>query len=291
MTNVSISTERDHQAFLLMPGRAFSIAPLVVTSESREVRFKFAEGLHDAVSGLANPPAGQVFVFPDNPGEADVRPISPVGSLTFTVTAGKPGLMISGFVPLTFAELALPDTRAKVIDYVFAAADRFAGSTAGDEIAGYGGDDTLTGNAGRDSLEGGLGQDDLNGGDGADRLDGGTGHDRLFGGHGADTGAGGKGNDLVTGNDGNDQLGGGAGDDRIIGGFGADTLTGGAGADTFVYQTRPAFNGQESGTTIRSRDVITDFDQGRDRIDVGFILPAPFSFVGRAALTGEGQVR
>jgi Ca2+-binding RTX toxin-like protein len=198
---------------------------------------------------------------------------------------------MSGFVPLTFAEMALLDTPRKVIDHFFSAADRFTGSVEGDEIAGYGGNDTLSGNAGRDSLEGGAGLDDLNGGDGSDVLDGGAGNDRLFGGNGGDTGDGGKGNDLVTGNDGDDLLDGGRGDDRIIGGFGADTLTGGAGADVFVYQTLPAFNDQESGTKDRTRDVITDFDQGLDRIDIGFILPTAFSFVGQAALTGGDQVR
>lgn len=291
MTDVSISTELNRKLILIDLCTAFRTDPFVVTSESREVRFKFGEGLYDSVKGLANPPAGQFFAFPNNPGAAEELPISPVGSLTFTVTEGVPGLTIFGFAPLTFAELALLDTRSKVIDYFFAAADRFTGSSIGDQIAGYGGNDTLSGNAGRDTIEGGAGQDDLNGGDGNDRLDGGFGNDRLFGGNGADTVKGGAGADLLVGSDGQDSLIGGAGDDRIIGGFGRDTLSGGAGADTFVYQTLPAVNWRESGPSSVRRDVITDFTPGEDRIDIGFILATPFDFVGQGELTGEGQVR
>jgi Ca2+-binding RTX toxin-like protein len=53
-----------------------------------------------------------------------------------------------------------------------------------------------------------------------------------------------------------DTLDGGAGDDFIHDGAGADTLRGGAGADVFVFARDGAV------------DVIADFQDGLDRIDV-----------------------
>jgi Ca2+-binding RTX toxin-like protein len=83
----------------------------------------------------------------------------------------------------------------------------------------------------------------------------------------------------ITGTSGDDVLAGSAGDDIITGNGGADTLTGNGGNDTFVYlagsdsvpnsnwQTPPA-----PGTTPRSWDVITDFTQGHDKIDLSAFL-------------------
>ena len=74
---------------------------------------------------------------------------------------------------------------------------------------------------------------------------------------GADALTGTAGHDLLMGRAGNDTLVGGAGDDVLIAGAGINRLTGGAGADIFVL----APGGQQS--------LITDFQPGIDRIDLG----------------------
>ncbi len=79
-------------------------------------------------------------------------------------------------------------------------------------------------------------------------ISGTNGNDLLFGGNGNDTLDGGSRNDTLTG---------GAGNDTLIGGEDNDTLVGGAGRDIFAYTFRGS-----------GRDVITDFRQGEDRIDL-----------------------
>jgi len=103
----------------------------------------------------------------------------------------------------------------------------------------------------------------------------------------------GSGNDTLIGNDaanllsagaGNDTLDGGAGSDTLIGGLGKDLLTGGAGADVFDYDAlgESAVGG--------NRDVIADFEQGSDRIDLSDL--ALSLFVGDAGFSGTtGEVR
>lgn len=68
---------------------------------------------------------------------------------------------------------------------------------------------------------------------------------------------------ILTGGAGNDKLSGGAGNDTLIGGTGQDILTGGAGNDKFVFNSVA-----EMGKTPGTRDIITDFTQGQDKIDL-----------------------
>lgn len=156
-----------------------------------------------------------------------------------------------------------------------AGGDLLAGNRGADTLTGGGGADTLAGGWGADVLRGGAGQDSLIGNSGRDLLEGGRGHDFLTGGSGADTLAGGwgadvlegmGGNDLLESGPGDDLLEGGAGDDTLAGGGGADILEGGPGADVFVFasfgQSRPGAG---------RRDVITDFDDSLDRIDLSDI--------------------
>ncbi len=70
-------------------------------------------------------------------------------------------------------------------------------------------------------------------------------------------------NNILTGGAGNDTLSGGAGNDTLIGGAGKDKLTGGSGKDVFVFKTL-----SEMGVSATSRDVITDFVRGQDKIDL-----------------------
>ncbi|WP_408058600.1 type I secretion C-terminal target domain-containing protein [Vibrio cholerae] len=92
-----------------------------------------------------------------------------------------------------------------------------------------------------------------------DILIGGTGNDILFGQGGNDWLDGGVGKDTLYGGSGNDTLIGGEGNDILIGGLGNDILTGGSGEDLFKWV---------DGDLDGSRDRITDFTIGQDKIDL-----------------------
>ncbi len=158
-------------------------------------------------------------------------------------------------------------------------------------LRGDAGDDVLLAGGGQDSLQGGDGQDRMLAGSGDDSAFGDAGRDTILGGDGADTLDGGADADRLLGDSGDDSLSGGAGDDRILGGagddvifggLGADLLTGGSGADSFVYYL--------DGDT---GDVIADFEQGVDRLNVSNIQALdPVDFLGTGAFTGTtGEVR
>lgn len=186
--------------------------------------------------------------------------------------------------------------------------DSVFGGNGDDAISGNGGNDILIGGLGIDILHGDAGNDTLVGNQGADVMDGGDGSDLYMiegadsindsGSGGSDraqiglaggmavavggwtgveqingfigndtidaTGAtaghflnGGGGNDVLIGGAGNDTLFGGLGDDRLIGGSGNEFMVGSAGADVFVFAT--GFG----------RDLIRDYVDGTDRIDLG----------------------
>jgi serralysin len=130
-------------------------------------------------------------------------------------------------------------------------------------------------------------------------------------------------NDVLNGNSvpntldgghGDDVINGGGGADWIIGGYGRDVLTGGTEGDTFVFTgldyTRYDFStpgvlrvivGEtiDTAASLASADVITDFQQGADRIDlrgidayINFSDPAArgdqaFNFIGTSQFTGH----
>jgi Ca2+-binding RTX toxin-like protein/subtilisin-like proprotein convertase family protein len=183
-------------------------------------------------------------------------------------------------------------------------ANTLSGTNANDTINGLGGNDTISGNGGDDTIDGGSDNDTISGNSGDDTIDGGSGDDTLNGGTnivagdtviyasatsgvtvtlassisqntagaGSDTLSGFENltgsnhNDRLTGSTGANVIKGGSGDDVITGGRGADVLWGGEGSDTFDFN---AVN--ESGIATNSRDVIMDFQQGQDRIDLGTI--------------------
>jgi len=190
--------------------------------------------------------------------------------------------------------------------------DTLTGGAGNDRLVGYVGDDCLDGGNGDDALKGKSGNDILRGGAGADRLQGGTGADSLFGGTAGDQLEGWKGNDLLSGDQGDDTLNGGYGDDQLDGGDGDDSLRGGAksdtltggsgtdilsggkGADTFVFRT---LDDSRPGAGVR--DIITDYQDGIDRIDLsGFDGDPvterndPLHFLGHGDFTGTpGEFR
>lgn len=93
-------------------------------------------------------------------------------------------------------------------------------------------------------------------GDGHDVIMGNSGNNLLIGMRGNDTLLGGAGDDILEGGMGNDDLNGGTGNDRLNGGAGDDRLFGGAGFDLFSFDTHSF-----------GADLITDFQDGLDRID------------------------
>lgn len=151
--------------------------------------------------------------------------------------------------------------------------DLLYGDLGEDLIYGNSGDDTVLGGAGdsNDTLYGGDDNDVIYGGGGNDLEYGEAGNDLIYGnqeddildgGDGDDTLYGGKQNDDLHGQAGNDYLSGDLNDDSLWGGAGADTLYGGQGSDRFFLAK------QHGGETIANSDLIADFRQGEDRIEL-----------------------
>lgn len=208
--------------------------------------------------------------------------------------------------------------------------DRIFGDANVNRLYGQQGNDVLNGRGGADIMEGGQGDDIYYVDDAGDQVieyfgafsgldlvyatisytlptavenlrllgtanlngTGNTLNNAIYGNSGANILDGGDGRDLLVGKAGNDTLLGGAGNDRLIGGAGADTLTGGPGNDRFEYKDRT-----DSGTTAATRDTITDFTIGQDRIVMREIDGSDaggfqrLSFIGTAAFTAAAQVR
>lgn len=174
-------------------------------------------------------------------------------------------------------------------------ADTVIGGSDADDIEADDGNDLVIGGEGADNLDGGLGIDTLAylgsaagvavnlgtgaafGGDaqgdefqGFERLWGSNQGDTLTGSSGANTILGLGGDDVLKGGGGADVLRGGEGNDTLEGGAGRDVLFGGAGADVFLFRTAA-----DSKTDPTQRDVIRDFQQGVDQIDLSLIDAKP----------------
>ncbi|MGB1539755.1 MAG: calcium-binding protein, partial [Rickettsiales bacterium] len=97
-------------------------------------------------------------------------------------------------------------------------------------------------------------------------------------------------NDSLYGGAGNDGLNGALGDDLLVGGIGNDTLTGGAGQDTLTGGDGNdvfAFDVLTDSLTA-TPDLITDFEQGTDVIDVnglGFTAASDFTITDNGVTT------
>lgn len=135
-----------------------------------------------------------------------------------------------------------------------------SGNSGQDALWGEQGNDLLCGGNDDDELWGGRGNDTLRGNEGNDVLYGERGKDNLFGNRGDDTLRGNQGADNLWGGHGDDLLRGGKGKDLLNGGPGQDRLLGGLGADQFVI------------TQNGNSDIITDFQSGEDKIQLGSSL-------------------
>ncbi|WP_170311939.1 M10 family metallopeptidase C-terminal domain-containing protein [Sulfitobacter sabulilitoris] len=162
--------------------------------------------------------------------------------------------------------------------------DTVQGGTGADEIHGGGdGANVLLGNDGADVITAGGGADFLAGGSGSDKIYGGAGANRIYLGAGDDLAGGGGGNDMIVGGLGNNWIYGGSGNDTIYAGSGRDVINGGPGADVFVFGSAV-----QAGIEA-SRDAITDFAAGVDKID---LTALSLQFVGAAAFSGTaGELR
>lgn len=151
------------------------------------------------------------------------------------------------------------------------------GLDGGDYLSGADGSDYLQGNAGNDTLDGGIGSDRINGGADNDEILGWYGNDSINGNRGNDSIDGGYGNDSLRGGQGDDILDGGEGADRLLGDMGSDTLIGGNGEDVFL------FGGNSALIAGGAQDVVDDFEDGTDRIGVGYQVTAVLTASGSAA--------
>jgi Ca2+-binding RTX toxin-like protein len=161
--------------------------------------------------------------------------------------------------------------------------DVLTGSVRGDTLVALAGNDLVRGLGGSDDVRGVSGSDTLLGGDGGDRLAGGSGQDLLIGEDGRD---------LLLGGSNADTLFGGAGDDVLRGQGGPDRLQGERGHDRFDIDSG------DTGVGAGRRDLILDFAQDADRIDLasidarsGVAGDQAFAFLGTRAFTGAGQLR
>jgi Ca2+-binding RTX toxin-like protein len=195
-------------------------------------------------------------------------------------------------------EVTLPDSAAAALD---------AGFVPGAKFLAGSGNDTVTGSQYPDRVDGGTGNDRLLGGDRKDILLGGPGDDVILGQLGNDSLQGSLGKDRLEGSGGDDVLVGGpasgagidddvllggTGADRLQGGAGRDKLTGGAGDDMFVFTTL-----LDSASVLSRSDVVLDFEQGSDQIDLSGMDAGPepgdqaFHYVGSGRLHAAGDLR
>jgi Ca2+-binding RTX toxin-like protein len=212
--------------------------------------------------------------------------------------------------------------------------DSLTGGTGNDSLYGGNGNDILNGNTGIDRTFGGNGNDRIidddavnfdihDGGAGIDTIDyspvtfgaglvtinlatsltsvtsGNTetilNFENVEGSQGSETIIGSAASNLLDGNSGNDTINGASGNDTLIGGLGTDRMTDGLGNDIYRY-----FSVTESNPGVGIRDILTDFTQVSDDIDLSPIDSnlsiagnQAFDFIGMAAFNGggNGQVR
>ncbi len=201
--------------------------------------------------------------------------------------------------------------------YVYNYASTIDGGAGNDYISGSGATDVLNGGLGDDVIATGGGLDIVHGGGGNDSIISGGGAQKIFGDAGFDmvdysysqSGVdvnlslttlqeGGtysyaygdilSGIEGVIGSSYADSIIGNSESNTLYGRHGADKLSGGAGPDVFKY-SHPTSTGFDSGTTATTRDLITDFVNGTDKIDLADFA-GTLTFIGKSAFTAANQV-
>ncbi len=193
----------------------------------------------------------------------------------FNGSPGQPGLPQDGGDSLFGGEgndVLFGDVGGDILDRASSGSDLLVGGAGDDTLVGDAGgnifefsaglDDRLYGGAGDDVIVGdAIGVIDAGSRAGDDTVEGGAGDDRIFG-DAMDENNGEGGDDSLDGGTGNDLIVGGSGEDRIEGAEGGDRLIGGADADRFVYRAG------DGGLTVELVDVITDFQDGTDLVEL-----------------------
>jgi Ca2+-binding RTX toxin-like protein len=192
--------------------------------------------------------------------------------------------------------------------------DRLFGDAGNDRLNGGDGNDTLTGGAGADTLIGGAGIDTASYANAAIGVtldlatvgvtndaagDTYSGIENVAGSAFADIIAGNASANVIAGGNGDDFLFGMIGDDHLIGGMGADVLRGGEGNDRLDGSFGGnILTGDEAGGfghdtfvihwgLFQSADIVTDFQHGFDKLDVG-LVGGDFGADGQLAI-GSGD--
>lgn len=153
-------------------------------------------------------------------------------------------------------------------------------------------DDLIRGTQGTDFVFG-LGGDDFITTYGAPRGNGPAAVYRAQAADRADVVFAGDGDDRVDAGGGADTVLGGGGDDTVVGGAGTDTLSGGAGDDIFVFGWLGGPSQEaDTGKGRNARDVVLDFDQDSDLIDLsGYEGAAGVVWIGAGAPTATQKLQ
>lgn len=218
-----------------------------------------------------------------NAGEGNDQIVSGAGGQTIDGGGGTNTIDYSSSITGVIVNLALATAQSGGA-YSYATGDILSNIQ---KIIGTNSVDTFIGDANDNVFTGGGGADTINGGDGIDFISYATSNAAVnvnialattqSGGHAA--------GDLLssienlTGSNYNDTLLGSSIANIIAGGTGKDTITGGAGADWFKYSTV-----SDSGAASGVRDIITDFVEGTDKIDLGDFA-GDFAFRGTSGFT------
>ena len=236
--------------------------------------------------------AGNDFYYVDNVNDLIIESGNDTGDRAY-ISASSYTLGVNAKVEMLIANAG--STGITITGNAFS--HKIYGGDGADTLNGGSGADTLDGKGGADTMAGGGGNDfyyinDANdfiiegAGDTGDRayvsttsytLGANAQVELIYAANGANavtiTGNayshhmyGGAGGDFLNGGSGGDAISGGAGNDTIDGGGGRDSLTGGAGSDIFKFKAV-----SESTTVGNKYDVITDFQQGQDHIDLSLI--------------------
>jgi Ca2+-binding RTX toxin-like protein len=240
---------------------------LFVLNNDRDVESVLFSG---SITGLTTPAHGTVSINSSD------------GSILYTPTAGYNG-MDSFTYNVRDSNGATSNTATATINI----AKIINGTSGADSLSGIAGNDVLYGLDGNDTLMGSAGNDTLDGSNGIDTVSYATSTAAVTVNLGAATGHTGgfaTGDTLlyienITGSAYNDTLTGNALANIIAGGAGNDRMTGGVGADIFKYSAAT-----DSGNATGLRDIITDFVNASDKIDLGSFAGS-FTFKGTSAFT------